>query len=361
MVRLHRSFRWANVILIFVTFLAYLSPYIHPATLWPFAVLGLIYPVLLLLNLFFIGFWVIRRRRYAVLSLACIILGWMHFTAFVGLHIGAPRNGPKDAEIKVLTYNVYGFYNRQANAEQGRVFWTEAEVLEFYRNHQPDIWCLQEFATAPKYANQFKQLITQQTPLKHVYFEPGKGLAIFSRYPLKNIHKEFFGQHNRINGFLISDIEKDGQSVRLINVHLQSNAVSGLANEVAENGQLREKETWLNIKGMISRYRRTAVLRSDQAREIREYVEKSPHPVILCGDFNDVPLSYAYRQISTGLIDGFRKRGQGLGTTYRGSLPALRIDYVLTSPEISPLRYQVLENESSDHYPVLSTLKLEKP
>lgn len=355
--RLQRSFRWANVIVIFLTFFAYLSPYIHPATFWPFAVLGLFYPILLALNIAFIIFWLIRRRRYAILSAICLLLGWNHFTSFVGLSLSG-SSGDEDQSVNIISYNIYGFFNQEKGGKSTRNRWSEAELLDFYQKHRPDIWCLQEFSTAPRYADQYADLIRSKTPLKNAYFEPETGLAVFSRYPIKGVKIHYFGRHNTINGYLIADIQHGDQTFRLFNIHLQSNAVSQMANDVAQNGQLREKETWLQIKGMIGRYRRTAVLRSDQASEIRELLEESPHPVILCGDFNDVPLSYAYHRISDELTDGFRKKGKGLGTTFHGSLPALRIDYILSSPEFKTLDYRVLKNDLSDHYPVMSTLQL---
>lgn len=355
--RLQRSFRWANVILIFLTFFAYLSPYIHPATFWPFAVLGLFYPVLLVLNIAFIIYWLVRKRRYAILSAACLLLGWSHFTTFVGLSLSG-RSGDGTTSLKVMSYNIYGFFNQDAGGKSTRNRWSEEELLDFYRQHHPDIWCFQEFSTAPKYADQYANVIRTQTPLQNTYFEPETGLAVFSRFPLKGVKIHYFGKHNSINGYLIADVQVGEQTVRLFNIHLQSNAVSQLADEVAQNGQLREKETWLQIKGMIGRYRRTAALRSDQAQEIRTLLDESPHPVILCGDFNDVPLSYAYHRISDRLTDHFQQKGKGLGTTFRGSLPALRIDYILSSPAFRVLNYRVIKNDFSDHYPVLSIMEL---
>jgi endonuclease/exonuclease/phosphatase family metal-dependent hydrolase len=352
--RLQRSFRWANVVLIFLTFFAYLSPYIHPDTLWLFAVLGLFYPVLLVLNIAFIIYWLILKRRYALLSFACLLLGGNHFTSFVGLSLVGGSDGGETA-LKVMSYNIYGFFNQGEGGRSARAHWTEADLVDFYQQYHPDVWCFQEFSTVPKYVDQYADLIKTKTPLKNAYFEPQTGLAVFSRYPIKGVKIHYYGQHNSINGYLIADIQKGDQTIRLFNIHLQTNAVSQMANEVAQNGQLREKETWLQIKGMIGRYRRSAAMRSDQAREIRALLEDSPHPVILCGDFNDVPLSYAYHQISDELADGFQRKGKGLGTTFHGSLPALRIDYILSSPEFRTLDYRVIKKGFSDHYPVMST------
>lgn len=357
--RLQRSFRWANVVLIFLTFFAYLSPYIHPDTLWLFAVLGLIYPLLLILNLFFIAFWLYKRRRYALLSFICILLGWNHFTAFVGLSF---FNGSSESSqpLKVLSYNIFGFSNKTPSGKDHNRRWSEEHLLDFYQRYHPDIWCFQEFPTAPSYAKKYQQILQEKTPLKYNYIEIEKGLGLFSRYPIKPLKLEYFGKHNSINGYMIADVEINGQTIRLFNIHLQSNAVSRLAHEVAQHGQLREKETWLQIKGMFGNYRRTAALRSNQARDIQQQMQESPYPVILCGDFNDVPLSYAYHQLQKNMQDGFRQQGRGLGTTFQGSLPALRIDYILSAPKFPILDYQVIRDGFSDHYPVMSVLDVER-
>lgn len=354
--RIRRFFRWANVIIVLITFLAYLSPYVSPGAFWPVAVLGLLYPILLIFNFLLLLFWLIQRKRYVFLSLGCILLGWSHFTAFVGLHFSSPPQSNPEDQIRVLSYNILNFYNQRKSERDSGIRWSEAHLLDFYAQYQPDIWCIQEFTRSAKYAREYPKIITQKTPLKYSYLKPEKGLAIFSRYPLSKIEMHYFSKHNSTNGYLIADIDKDGQAIRVFNIHLQSNDVSRLAKRVARNGQLQEKETWLQVKGILGRYRRTAAMRAAQAQEIRGRLEKSPHPIILCGDFNDVPLSHTYHRLRKGLIDGFQKRGRGLGTTFHKSIPILRIDYILSSPELEPLEYQVIPIDRSDHYPVLSVL-----
>ena len=109
---------------------------------------------------------------------------------------------------------------------------------------------------------------------------------------------------------------------------------------------------------MMSRYKRAAILRAEQAEEVVGQIEKSPYPVLLCGDFNEIPQSYAYYIISRGLQDAFKASGRGLGVTYNGRIPALRIDYVMAGPEFEVLGHRIGRARFSDHYPVYGVVRL---
>ena len=99
-------------------------------------------------------------------------------------------------------------------------------------------------------------------------------------------------------------------------------------------------------------------IRVKQAEEVAAHIQQCPYPVIVCGDFNELPLSYPYRIISKGLKDAFLERGKGWGFTYCGKIPGLRLDYVLVSPEIEVIDFKIPKRKLSDHYPVIAYLKI---
>ena len=111
---------------------------------------------------------------------------------------------------------------------------------------------------------------------------------------------------------------------------------------------------------LMKKLREAYQRRSVQVRKIREHMNSSPHPIILCGDFNDTPTSYAYHILSKRLKDSYVKRGSGLGTTYNGNLPNLRIDYVFADPFISILDHDLIHTDLSDHYPISVTLEIQE-
>jgi endonuclease/exonuclease/phosphatase family metal-dependent hydrolase len=341
--------RWANIALVFVTLLCYLSPYISPASFWPFAFFGLLFPWLLLAHLIFIAIWGSMRRYQLLLSLACLLVGWPHVTGFVGLNL-PPRNSEQPL-LQVKSFNAYSFRLPDISGKRHK----PADLPSLFPLGDIDILCLQEYP-AIKQNNPYTAYFKGEAGLKYVHTIPGASLAIFSRHPIVKGEHHFFVK--QFNGYQWADIKVEGHTYRVYNLHLQSNAVSSMASEVATEGDLQSRETWLNIRGMAGRFKRSSTKRAAQAEQVAQDIAKSPHPVIVCGDFNAVPQSYAYRQLSKGLHDTFRQAGTGLGTTYGGTIPALRIDYILYDPAIELWDCDVEKEQFSDHYSVTAAFRL---
>lgn len=345
-------FRWANLLLILLTLLSYLSPLVSPVDFWPFAFLGLTYPWLLLANLLFVIFWLFQGKWYLWLSLGCILLGWGHVRSLVGLNLPAEKvEGARS--LRIMSFNCHGMRDRQ---KRGKYLEPE-ELMRLMKGKDPDLLCLQEFTTNDRYDRKYIDYISSHSELKYHYDEEGS-LFVFSRYPLSNAQTKYFT--NGMNGYQVMDLKVDGQPLRLFNVHLQSNAVASLAERVAEKGNIKKKETWLNVKGILGRYWRSSKERVGQTKELLSLIDSSPAPVIVCGDFNDVPLSYVYRLLSAKLTDAFKARGTGLGTTYDGNIPALRIDYVFVDPSLRVQKYETGRLSFSDHRPVRVELSLKR-
>jgi endonuclease/exonuclease/phosphatase family metal-dependent hydrolase len=57
--------------------------------------------------------------------------------------------------------------------------------------------------------------------------------------------------------------------------------------------------------------------------------------------------------------DGFVERGSGIGTSYNGVIPALRIDYILADKGLKQLAYKRVKPTFSDHFAVFSKLQVE--
>ena len=347
--RLTRLLRWFNLLLVLATFLAYLAPLVSPAQFWPLSFFGLLYPWLLLGNFLCILGWLALRKYYFIFSAGCLLMGWGHVQSYIGLHFA--QAAPADSTIHLMTFNCYDFRYHDKNRE-----WvSESSLPEAFPLGDWDIICFQEFPTRGR--NQYVgKYIKEKSSMKSAIYQTGGGLALFSRYPIEAHDTHYFP--NRSNGYQYADLKINGNTIRLFNIHLQSSSVSKIADQVAEDGSLEEKKTWLSIRKIMGRYMRTTIMRANQAEEIAEKIKESPYPVLLCGDFNEIPQSYAYHTLSRGLQDAFKARGRGLGITYGGKIPALRIDYVMAGPQFEVLSHRIGRSSFSDHYPVYSTVRL---
>ena len=93
-----------NMLLLFALFLSYASPYISPDTfLWPVALLGLIYPFLLLTNVLFTIYWLIRFKKHFWANIIVILLGYGHIQNLINIQ---DKGIDTEAEFSVMSFNV---------------------------------------------------------------------------------------------------------------------------------------------------------------------------------------------------------------------------------------------------------------
>jgi endonuclease/exonuclease/phosphatase family metal-dependent hydrolase len=337
--------RWTNLLLVLATVLAYLAPEVSPARFWPLSFFGLAYPLFLFANIAFAIFWALRRDRYAWFSTACLLLGMGHFNGFFGLRLPASP-AQNSTDLTVLTFNVGAFEGyplakskfRKGNKERFASFTKSLEPA-------PDVVCLQEGKG---------ELAAMSKALGLPHHGQHQRNYLYSRYPILAQGELSFGETT--NTCLWADIEAPGGTVRVYNVHLQSNKMSQTANRLATEADLGERRTWRDVRFVLARYKEAVGIRARQAQLVARHMADSPHPVVLCGDLNDPPVSYVYNLISKGLQDSFRERGSGIGSTFAGKLPFLRIDYVLPDRSFKVRQHRILSIGISDHKPVLVTL-----
>lgn len=338
--------RWSNLLLVLVTLLAYVSPYFNPAQVWQFSFLGLGYPLLLLANLLFAGWWLFRRDRYFFFSAGCLLVGIGYLTSFWSWHF-FKSSPPAEHEINILTFNTGGFhdYSKKQNYSPEIIAAGLSKISKKYGT--PDIVCAQE-------ATQDRVSDAIQKAFDVPHFVRQKGVALFSKYPILKNDALPFGKTG--NGCIWADLQTPKGIIRVYSLHLQSNRLSWTANRIATEGNFREKQTWKDVRFVLSRYKQAVQIRAKQAQMLAEHTARCPHPVLICGDFNDTPVSYVYRLLAKGRKDSFREKGAGVGSTFAGRLPALRIDYVLANPRFRVLDHRVPDVKLSDHFPVFARL-----
>ena len=101
--------------------------------------------------------------------------------------------------------------------------------------------------------------------------------------------------------------------------------------------------------------------RSIQADSLARHIQKAmgdgpmPRTIIVCGDFNDSPISYSHYRVSRLLKDAYTESGNGFGFSYNRNKMFFRIDHILASPNLKPYQCKVDRSiKESDHYPIYS-------
>lgn len=344
-----------NILFAVALLLAYLAVHISPEKFALPAFFGLAYPYLLLVNILLAITWAILLKYEALISLVVIAIGYTHLSNYI--KIGRPT-GNKEGTFKVISYNVRlfnYFENQGANSEK--------RILAFLKDQQPDIIFLQEFYVS---GNPDEKDAAIKSVLGGKYFSHMKvvgsgknryyGIVTYSKYPI--IRRGQIIHHGSSSLSIFTDIVIQKDTFRIFNNHLQSFRLKRMERSFLEEmTSPDDQETMDMMKSLSLSLKQGFVKRAQQAEELRTYINKSPYPVIVAGDFNDTPVSYSYRKIRKGLKDSFVNSGYGAGFTYKGKYPANRIDYILYDNALENRYFEIIKVKYSDHYPVAAYFK----
>lgn len=348
--------RIAYFVLLASLLLSYLSPYANPKEYWLFAFFGLAYPYLLLVNILFLVWWIMRWNKLYWLSLVCILAGWMNMKHL--FHFGAGKDEARNG-IKVMSFNVrlFDLYNWTHNKN------TRDNIFSLLKNESADIVCLQEYFQGDSGYFETRDTLISLTRAKDLHIEYTLsraqkhhwGIATFSKYPIVNRGKIVFKTRSN-NICIFSDLKIGEDTIRVYNLHLQS-IHFGYADYRFIDA-LKEKSDTLDAediefasKNILRRLKRAFVKRTEQSEKVLGHIAACKYPVIVCGDFNDTPFSYTYHSFSQQLRDAFMESGNGIGSTYYGNFPSYRIDYIFHSKDLTSAGFEVMHEELSDHFP----------
>lgn len=338
---------------------AYLAGPVSPATFWPLAFAGLAYPVLLLIVILFAVFWGVKGEWK--LLVAHIVLVALRIDLVADYYQFTPSEKTEQTDsIRVMSYNVrlFDFYNWSGEED------ARQKMYDHIVAQEPKIICFQEFYTRGIKDKKGKPQKISFPSAKHLHSanyskrlkaDYNWGLATFSAYPIVNKGQIAFDNTSG-NLCIYTDVRMGNDTVRIYNLHLQSvrigNREFGALEHLMEHGEVDSLQLWFTI---FSRLKTGFVSRVQQVDSVADHISKCPHPVILCGDFNDTYASYSYQTVSSGLKDAFHESGQGFGFTY-ARFPLFRIDNILYGPAFNSSRQEVHEWPWSDHYAVSATL-----
>jgi endonuclease/exonuclease/phosphatase family metal-dependent hydrolase len=350
---LHRFLLAVNVFFAFTLLISYLAVHISPADFALPAFFGLAYPYLLLVNIILVIIWIALLRFEALISVVVIAIGVNHFSNYIKLTRPA---GSKSGAIKVLSYNVrlFNYYESRDGV------YSPGKVIDFIRSQNPDIICLQEFFILGNPEIELESMIrklgnnyTSHVKLYKLNRNRYYGIVTFSRFPIINKGEI---QHNSSSSLSIySDVVIGQDTFRIFNNHLQSFMLKRMNRSFIEEMSSSENgEAMSEMKNLSRSLKNGFIRRSEQAQKVKDFINRSPFPVIVAGDFNDTPVSYAYRKIRKGLFDSFVTSGYGAGFTYKGNYPPNRIDYILYDRNLTNSYFEIKKVRYSDHYPIIA-------
>ncbi|MBR7067847.1 MAG: endonuclease/exonuclease/phosphatase family protein [Bacteroidales bacterium] len=353
---LHNTLIIINILSALGLLVCYLSTHISPEQFWIPSVIALGYPFILAINIIFILYWTVRLKLAVLISITAIALGFNHLRAFARITF---KNEAEDvADIGLITYNcnLFGVY------QNGKPHERATQIIEYALREKRNLVCLQEFYVNERFGeDDVRRKLRMNSHISYIKGDgqkTGFGMATFSRFPIVRRGELQFANTN--NGCIYTDITVNGDTIRIYNVHLQSirlqehhlqfiqNVGSGTNRDVAQ----------AETSDIARRLHGAFVKRAVQADSIASHVCRCPYAVIICGDFNDPPVSYTYRRLAHSRCDAFIESGRGIMPTYRRLWSMLRIDHVLHSKQLRALHCHSPRLEYSDHFPVLTDFAL---
>ncbi len=312
--------------------LSYLNYYISPNTISIFALISLILPFLIIINIIFTVYWIVRIKKQFLLSIIILAIGYQYITklySFKGKKILLTD------DVRIMSYNVRMF-NLYKWIDEKNV---DEKIYDFINSKEPDILCIQEFHPSLKkglkYPYEYIKISNENNHFGH---------AIFSKFKIVNSGSLNFS--NTGNNAIFADIVRNSDTIRVYNIHLESLKLN-------PNDDYFTQE---NSEKFKKRVEKAFKIQANQVELIKLHQEKITYKSIICGDFNNTAFSWIYHQLKENKNDAFEVAGKGFGRTFDYKLP-VRIDYILTDDKIEVNNFKTYEVKFSDHFPIMARLK----
>ena len=330
--------------------LSYLALFFNPTDYPVLMFFGLYFIPILLLNLLVLLIALVKYQRSLLIPIIALIPTLFLADRFV--KFGREEQELTGKPVKVLTYNLgrYAAGGRRVTSNE-----SISGIRRLLAEQDADIVCLQEFAVSdttslstylPEYPYRARHLFKGNR-----YF----GNLTLSRYPIRHVESLTFPDSRNLS--LVTDIDVAGQQIRVYNCHLESYSISFTALVKRLFRKSHFKDEMVQVHGKV---REATRRRSAQVDAVLQNEAASPYPSLVCGDFNDTPISYTYPRLIQTKKDSFAEAGTGFGATYSVLWPMLRVDYILLPQEYAADRHETLRVPWSDHYPVTTLIYLDK-
>ncbi len=388
----------ATVILAILLMLSGFVPTISPETNSWLPLLGLAFPVFFALMVVAFLYWWLQGKWRSLFALSCLLLNLGQASLYIqwndlnaetkgikntsnGLENKQDGDGPVDKEmldmnakkLKIITYNtqLFGLYQNESSVDIVNTEYMPAmdSFLQVLKKENADVVCLQEVYSKAGGLKALALFLKAEGGYDHsqTYTLSERrpyGMIVLSKYAIKRWKPLPLGS-NTGNMAMWVDIEipseytfRRNAQIRIYNLHLQSFRFAKKDYEVMQKQKEQKEIDMEGSKGIISRLRLGYQRRAQQVGIVKQSVLNCDLPKVICGDFNDIPVSYSYRQLSAGMRDAFVEAGSGLETTYKGSMPSFRIDYVLFDNPMRAVNYKSIKEVPSDHKLLVTELQV---
>ena len=346
---------WAISLLLalLLLFSAFSPSFIQPVKYPLLSLAGFVFPFLALANLFLLLFFLLARMfKHALVPLAALVICYSQLSTYMPFN-STIKDKPEGG-LKVLSYNTMSFGNMEKHDGKNA-------VLDYLNASEADIICLQEHTVSGsnKHVTQKDvDKVLSAYPYRAGKTADGKkplpSMAVYSKLPV--LKTERIDMESGSNGAMAYQLKWGQDTLLLINCHLESNKLTSHDKEMYE--QMIEKHEKEQVKeGMkvlVKKLAEAAAIRAPQADSIVSYLHRHPYKYIMvCGDFNDTPISYTHHTLTRYLDDAFTESGRGLGISYHKNKFLFRIDNILVSPQLTAKNCTVDTSiDASDHYPI---------
>ena len=331
---------------------------------WPYlSLMGYFFPVFLFTNGLFLALWVFVNWRYLIIPVLGFIAAYQPLSLYCPFFtssssVDEASEYSSQMKLTILSYNTCDWGKYDKTIENGK-----ENTIEYIASQKPDIVCLQESMLDGKTLEIIKDYMPEMKYHTSIRNNDKNGvvLSFLSKYPIDKEKNLEIPSKSNAAGAIWVDV--NGKQLLVINCHLETQSFSirekegfsRLVHGVA-NGEVERDSMKSGSKFYLKKLSLSAQKRAPQAEKVSEFVkENSGTSAIICGDFNDIPLSYTHHIISDGLTDCYQERGKGFGFSYCHNAMRVRIDHILCTPDINPIKCWVDNDiKLSDHYPIIS-------
>lgn len=347
-----RIFTVTSVVLLI---LSWISPIVSPRFFWLMGLFGVAYPVFLVMVVISIILWLFFEAKVSMYLALLIILVYGPLRHSFSFRISTKAVIEDSETFSILSYNVnlLGLYGEKPEVKDS--------IIAYIQEKKFNIVCFQEFYS-DTITKINEKLFLENTSVKYIYSRffavrnkrHGFGMTIMSDLPMisSGVVDSFPRHKNSGNGAIFADIVKGNDTIRVLNIHLESLKLNH-EREIFESNDMEKSEIEKESRSLLRKYKNAAKRRSDQVNKLVQFVKISPYPVFLCGDFNDPPVSFTYKSLRENMKDAFLDASTGIGFTYEHHFVPLRIDYIFyprTGYDCGG--FQIGKKNFSDHYPI---------